>query len=219
MWKRFTNWLRSFTPSEERYDIYHPRERLIFHYYNGHRMVTADPLVLYKKIMDVAPDLSIDMQVSKSISKDAGAAHVKLVKRIREIFNLNPLVNGFEIPQGENATLTDTECQRLLDQFLVFVGWVKKNSRNTETTVMGTSPSTVKPTEGEENLVISNIAGSGSTDAAPSSVEPIPSPKEHPLPSGEIQASSISMPSPMARGKPLPSRPNTTEPALPQGND
>ena len=157
-----------WTPTESRWDVYKPRQRLIWSYYNGERLVQADPLVLWKQIMAVAPALDIDFKVSQSVSRNAETAHKALVQRIRDIFHIKSLENDFEVVN----TLTDAECIDLLNKFLSYCGWVKKNSSNSVTTATATSPPTDSPTSAGESPPTSNTSVSGCADPAPPTAEP-----------------------------------------------
>lgn len=158
------SFLRNLAPDAERPDVYHPRERLIYYYWNGAKHVAADPIALYKRMMAQGPELSIDIKVANSASKDAGKAHDALVGRIRTIFDLKPLTDG---------GLSELESAQLLDHFLVYCERLKKNSSpsptsSTTTADSPTSSPTVPPT--------SNSSVSGSTANGPSTDGPGPSP-------------------------------------------
>ena len=118
-------------------DVYSPKERKIFSYFDGEKTVKADPVALYRRVMDKGPSLSIDMSVSTSASKDAEKAQKELVDNVRTIFNVKPLANEIEC----TGTLTDTEVLYLLDQFMDYASDVKKNSKTLPTTPPITPPS------------------------------------------------------------------------------
>lgn len=163
--KRMWQWIRSFFVSpEEPYDQFRPKDRMIYTYWSGSQTVRADPLALYKKMMDVGPSLAIDMKVANSASKDAGKAHDELVEKIRSIFSVAPLDKG---------GLTELETVELLDHFLTYVGMVKKNSSSYPTSPTGTSePSASTSAEGPPTT---SSADCGSTASGPSTAEPTPS--------------------------------------------
>ncbi len=125
-----------------------PEETGIYSYWNGERVIKADPLVLYKRVMAVGPELSIDMKVALSISKDAPVKQAEVAKRIRELFLVLPLHNEFELehPDGRK-TLTDTQVFELLDSFMGYCDNVKKNGRVNPTTQTETG-SSGQPTDG-----------------------------------------------------------------------
>lgn len=153
MFRWFKSW---FSRSAMPYDVYRPKERMIYSFWNGEKIVTADPLVLYKRVMDCGPELAIDMKVSKSASKDATKAHGKAIDKIRNIFKIK------EIEQGG---LTELEGMDLLDHFLTYCDVVKKNS----SILPMQSTSTVdSPTTSQENPPTSNSSVSGSIANDPS---------------------------------------------------
>lgn len=135
------------------YDIYHPKERMIYSYFNGQKVIQADPLQLERKLMDVGPELSIDMKVAKSISKDAATAHTKMVQQCRGIFNVKPI---------EEGGLTELETVLLLEHYLAYTDEVKKNWSPIATPVTGTSAPSGPSSEG--NPPTPNSSVSGSTD-------------------------------------------------------
>lgn len=164
MLRRFFSWLFSLFSSRSQTDIYKPGERLIYRYSNGQKTITADPLTLYKRVMDVGPYLSIDMKVAQSISKDAGKAHNEMILRVRGIFNVEPL---------EKGGLTELETLQLLDHFLEYCERIKKNSRQF---VTSSTSSAVSPITSEKaSLPMSNSSDSGSTANAPSTDVPLSS--------------------------------------------
>lgn len=151
--------------STEKYDLFMPEERLIYHYWNGQDIVAMDPLVLYKKMQQVGPELSIDMVVAHSASKDANTAHTGLVVKIRNIFNVKNL--------GEGG-LSEFETVQLLDHFLIYCESLKKNMSSYATSPMVTSSHSVPSTAARQPTTSS--VGSGSTESVPSTGEPVPLP-------------------------------------------
>lgn len=164
--------LRWLFGKRKTYDIYHPRERMIYHYFDGQKVVHADPLQLERKLMDVGPELSIDMKVAKSISKDAAKAHTEMVKKCREIFNVKSV---------EEGGLTELETVLLLEHYLAYTDEVKKNWSRIVTPPTATSApyacslDVAPPTP--------NSSGSGSTGGENITVAQQSSPMEPALPS------------------------------------
>ena len=163
------------TPPEN-YDLYEPKEKEVFRFYNGEKMVRADPLVLYKRLMDKGPELHIDLKVSVSASKDAEVAHKALDRKIREVFNLSPLVDGIDATN----TLTETQTVELLTAFITYCGFQKKNMNTSAILPAGTSHPT-PPSSGENQPTESSL-GSGSAEEGNSIEEPIPLASEPPSP-------------------------------------
>lgn len=164
MMNNILTWLKSWFIEVDRFDVYKPRERLIYKYWDGKKLVSADPLVLYKRMMERGPELSIDIKVSTSASKDAAKAHESLVKGIREVFQVKTL---------EEGGITDLEAMDVLDHFLIYSEMVKKNSRPSQTLSAKLEDSVSPPVDGQAT---SNSSDSGSTENAPSTAALTPSP-------------------------------------------
>lgn len=102
---------------------YWNRQRYIFRYWNGTRIVLGDPLVLYRNLM-AHPDfteedfklLEVDSLRQKIISKLAGIS--------REIF-------GFKL--ADDGGLTDLECFSELQAFRLYTGMQKKSIGQSQT--------------------------------------------------------------------------------------
>jgi hypothetical protein len=115
--------------------------------------------------MEVGPELQADAKLAKSMSKDKLKGLEGVMKKIRYVFNLDPL--------GQDNGLEDLACLELLDHFLDWAGVVKKNSKNTPMSAMAT-PDVTKPSP-DVPLPTSNILESGSTAGASSTAAPAPS--------------------------------------------
>ncbi len=167
MWiiQKVKSWLGLKTIDEARqYNLFDLGDRQIYHYHNGKEEIHADPMILYKAMMKVGPELSIDMKVATSASKDAEKAHDSLIKKIRGIFSLKSL---------EEGGLTENESIDLLDHFLIYTEVLKKNSSPLVTSPMVTShPSS--PSSAEKPTTLSS-SECGSTDKEPSTAGPMPS--------------------------------------------
>lgn len=184
MFSKAWNWIKSFWPKRsdnlDRFGLYHPREREIYEYFDGDKIVKADPMVLYKRVMAKGPEIAIDMSVARSPLKAAGKAHDDLIRKIRDIFNVKPLDVG---------GLTEQETMDLFDDFLIYVDAVKKNTTppptSQEGTLPPTSPSTAPSGDGSSALdpPSPSSSDSGSASNGSSTDTPPPSPTEQPLPS------------------------------------
>lgn len=172
------NWLKNLFRKREKWDVYSPGEMQIYSYFDGEKWVKADPVALYGRVADKWLELEIDMKVSTSPSKDAAKAYKTLAAKIRDIFGIRQLEGGFKIP--EQGTLTDTAVLALLDQFLTFSGFVKKNSSQLPTT--STTLEECKPTSSESQPT-SNTSAFGSTEKPVSTDKPGPSISESKSPS------------------------------------
>ena len=170
-------WLASWF--RDRDDIYSPKERLIFSYFNGERAVKADPQVLWERLMAVGLGLSIDIKVGTSIHPDSAKARTNAVATVRDIFKLAPLVGGLEV----EGTLSDSEACDLLDRFMLWAESLKKNS-----SLLATLPGEGLPTSGlpsAGSLPMPNGSDSGSIGNGRGTETPGPLPMESPSPSAQ----------------------------------
>jgi hypothetical protein len=149
MFSWLASWFRK-PADEEQYDLFRPKQRLIYRYFDGSKEVMVDPMILYKKVMEHGPVLSIDMKLSVSQHSDNRLGHTNLVKRIREIFAVKPL---------EEGGLSELETVQLLDHFLGFTERIKKNSSPSQTYSL--NPEQSPPLNGHPMSVSSD---SGSTE-------------------------------------------------------
>ncbi len=171
MLSRFLTWLLSWFHRGSA-DLYHADERLIFKFFNGVKWVHGDPLVLYRRLMDVAPVLSVDIKVAQSESNAAAIAHANVLKMTREIFGVEP-------PSGPidcRGTLSETQLQILLDEFLMYTDDVKKNSRPNMICAEVPLPTGKSSPAGSQPTPSSSDSGSTVAEASISS--PMPSPSE-----------------------------------------
>ncbi len=182
---RFLTWLFSIkkgsskTPSV---DVYTLEDRSIYSYSDGEKIVKADPMPLYKAVMDVGPSLSVDLKVSTSTlmkNEDKGKAHQSLLGSIRSIFNLKPFQ---QTEDGKMVGLTEIETVEVLDHFLSYCHELKKKMKPnvTSSNSSGVSPPYMAPT----SPLMSSGLESGSTANASNTVEPTPSTSEQPSLSG-----------------------------------
>lgn len=111
-------------------DYYKPKERLLYKYFDGMKTITADPMVLYRRLMEKGTDLSLDMQVASSMSKDRFKARVSMIEKIRFIFSIKSL---------EEGGLTEAECENLIDHFVSWCENLKKKLNQSQTSPIATS--------------------------------------------------------------------------------
>lgn len=90
-------------------NVFHPKDRVLYKFWDGKDQVTADPLVLFKKLMEKGKEVSHNMKLSNSNDSNSTQGHSNLVANARWIFNVKPL---------ELGGLTEQECVNLLDHFL-----------------------------------------------------------------------------------------------------
>ncbi len=162
--KRLLGW----KTEEYRLDIYSPKQRAIFRYFDGQKVRDVDPMVIYRKIMDGAADLSIAMKVARSGWKgEAAKAHDEMIADLRGIFGVKSLDEG---------GLTEPETAELFVQFMNYCGWVKKNWSPPTTLPEDVLPSTSPSPDGGSPTP--NSSGSGSSAAVPPTAPPTPLPLE-----------------------------------------
>ena len=190
----FLKWLFSFFKRGSgkglSFDTYTPEDRSIYSYNDGEKLVRIDPMVQYKKIMDVGPSLSIDLKVSTSTlmkNEDKGKAHQSLLQHVRDIFNLKPFR---QTGDGKTVGLTEIETVEVLDHFLSYCHELKKKVKTnvTSSNNSGVSPPYMAPT----SPLMSNGSESGSTGNVSSTAEPTPSTSEPELPSERLNQASNS---------------------------
>jgi hypothetical protein len=181
MLRTFSEWVQSFFAPKKAspvhsFDLYKPEERYIYSYFDGERIVRADPIELYRRIMSKWPELRTDIAVSQSPSKDAGQCHTRMIETIRELFRVKPL------DPVQRTGLTEVETIELLNHFFTFNGEVKKNSSEPPTSPTATSPPMQPPTAEPSSASVSvgspttKSSDSGSTESDPSTAEPTKSP-------------------------------------------
>ncbi len=152
--------------------VYYPRDREIYSYFDGQSVRRADPVALYKKVMEKGPELSIDIKLSNSIHKDAGKGQENALVKIRDIFGLKSF---------EEGGLTEWEAAELLDNFLEYCETLKKNS---SPSAMSSNSSEGSPTTSEAVPPTSSSSASGLTANGCSTAAPTPSSLASASPSG-----------------------------------
>lgn len=171
-------WLRRFWGGDPP-DVYRVRERQIYRYFDGQKEVAADPLVLYKRVMDVRPALAVDIKVARAGMMGSKEAHEAVLGYVRQVFNLKPLADG---------GLTEAEALGLLDHFLAYVDGVKKNTRPSATSAAETSEAS--PSSSGEGPPTPSTSDSGATASGPSTGTPGPPPSGPAPPSGWLPPDS-----------------------------
>ena len=144
----------------DKVDVYAPRERIIYEYFDGEKRVKADPMILYKRIAEKKPDIIIDGKLARSIHSEAVIGHNKLMGTYRYIFNVKCLDEG---------GLSEPELANLFDHFLLYCETVKKNSSQSQTLSNNSEDFT---SSSEKSRPIANSSDSGSTGNESSSVGP-----------------------------------------------
>lgn len=153
-------------------DVYKPHERLIYRYWNGKEIILADPLILYKRVMEVGPSISIDFKGAVSPLKKAPQYHDSLVATVRKVFSINSLADG---------GLTESESLDLLDHFLTYVESLQK--KTSTSVILPTATSASSDSSSADSQPTPNTAASGSTGSESVTVGRTPSPTEQESPS------------------------------------
>lgn len=109
-------------------------ERSIYYFFDGTRVVRADPIELWRKYSKVAGSLHTAQAVAASPSKDAEEQYDKMVGYIHEIFGTKRL--------AQEGGIEDVLAVRLLDHFLSYLDVLKKNMKRSATSPTTTSPAT-----------------------------------------------------------------------------
>lgn len=145
-------------------NTYQPQERQIFHYFNGEKVVPADPMILFRKVMAKGPDLDADMKAASFPGFNKGdEAYIKMTETLRGIFNIKSV---------EEGGLSGPELEELLNKFLDYCEWLKKKWNLIPTSATETSAPTASSSDASPT--IPNTSDSGST--APASSIDVPSP-------------------------------------------
>lgn len=156
-------------------DFWEPRERMIFTYRRtaGGAVVCADPVLLYRKMAEVAPEIEVDMKLAASPHSAAAKGHDGAVEKICKLFDVQRL-------NEHGHGLTDPEILDLFNNFLDYCGEVKKNLSRYVTS--SARPARQSPCSAP-GPATSCSSGFGSTAAACSIGTPGPSPTASESPS------------------------------------
>ncbi len=152
-------------------DLWKPKERLIFKYWDGEKERLVDPMPLWRKVKDVMQEVEADLVLARSPMKGSLRGFELASKRLRKAFDLKP---------HEEGGLTELECVELYQWFTAWVGVEKKNTPSPSTTSSETSAPTPDSSGSANGATPPTANGSagGSTDADSSTPTPSPSPSE-----------------------------------------
>lgn len=161
-------------------DLFRPEERLLYGYWNGSTTIWADPLVLYKKLMEIGPEISINIKVANSPMQGNIEASNSLAKQIRSIFNIAP----FDPSNKTSNGLTESELIALLGHFLNYSEDVKKKLAG-YVTVPTTSQDSASSSQSapKQNPPTTTTSDSNSIEKDKSTETPIAPPSESVQPS------------------------------------
>ena len=117
--------------------LYEESERRIYHYFDGEKVVRADPMPIYRRVMEVVGDLQADITVMNSPSKGATEARRKCAEKAYRILAVKPL--------DQDGGLTEAEVVNELFRFWNWCDNLKKNTKSPPTSAGGTSDSSPSP--------------------------------------------------------------------------
>lgn len=168
------NWLWSlFRGKKEELssDLYREEDTWIYKFFDGTKMVRADPIHLYKRMREVWADLTISLKVADSIHPDADKEHGKAIGKIHYIFGTRPV--------DQDGGISDVKALELLIEFNAYYQDIKKKAKPSPTTPLPMEASTPLPAVVPPTPSSSD---SGSTVNVPSTAVPDPSLTELLLP-------------------------------------
>jgi hypothetical protein len=181
-------------------DLYRPKERKLYGYWNGYKTIWEDPMVLYKRLIEVGPELSVDIKVANTTMKGNIEASQAVVDKIRVIFDVKP----YDKEKPHQSGLTEIQLTDLLGHFMMYCDHVKKNSLGQQTP-QETSPPSAPPSTSAatENQDTKPTLDSTSTDEKSSIDKPTPSPSVSESPSDSSNQDLIILgPTQTERAKP-----------------
>ena len=164
-------WLKKWIGRDLAHDLYHPKGRMIYQFFNGKEVIRIDPMVLYKRLADLGPELDADIRGARSESKFAPAAYESMITKIRSVFDVKSLAEG---------GLTESETVELFDHFLKYNDGLKKNSAAFVTSSARSETSAPSSVAGPATW---SSTDSGCAASGSGTVKPVPSPLGPELPS------------------------------------
>lgn len=124
-----------------RFDVYIPGERIIYQYWDGEKLVRADPMTIYKKVMGKSKEL---LDAIKTDNPETFAAnHDRRVNAIKEVFGVKSL---------DEKGLSELEMAELLNHFLDYCVLIKRDAPN-----LTSHPPKATPTPSPGPVVKENI--------------------------------------------------------------
>lgn len=111
--------------------LYSRHEQLCYSYWDGEKDVKADPMVLWLALMDVWPDLLVDMKLANSPHSKASLGWKGQVEKARKVFSIKPFAEG---------GLTETGSMDVLYDYWGWCEDLKKNYPQIPTSPEATSP-------------------------------------------------------------------------------
>lgn len=158
-------WLKKLTKENPQpQGAYSKREQLTYQYYDGVRDVVMDPMILWRALSEVWPDLITDMKLANSQHSKAQMGWDAQVTKVRKVFSLKPFAEG---------GLTETGSMSVLYDFWYWCEELKKNYPPTPTSAAATSPTSASTSA--ENPPTKSGSDSFSSEKGSSTAGPVPS--------------------------------------------
>jgi hypothetical protein len=177
-------WFKKQDPQFD--NLFTIKERLIYQYNNGEKLICADPIVLERNIAEVWNDLSADIKAASSPipNKWAKDAQKNVLEKCRLIFGVQAL-------DESGKGLTEEETMDLFNHFLKYSNTVKKNLRNSPISQKAMQQNSVSSST--ELQSSSNGTDSGSTSKESVSERPGSSPTESKSATAALSPASITI--------------------------
>lgn len=104
------------------------RQRFVFSYWNGHRTVKADPMVIWRLLQQCDDFREEDFKLL-SIEATRNDTVAKIAGVVRSVFS---------IPSLEDGGLTELECLGVMNSFIAYSGFQKKSGGQMQTSLSPT---------------------------------------------------------------------------------
>lgn len=98
------------------------KERQIFRFYDGEKMVGRDPITIQTKLATSHADWEVDIALLRGGTKESFEAYDRLVSGARNAFG----VKAFDEVDGKESGLLDAEVMEILIDYVGFLDEVKK---------------------------------------------------------------------------------------------
>ena len=157
--------LLSNTKSPE-FDLYKPKERLIYRFWDGKDIVSCDPMELERALAKLGPDLEVCLKIANfPAMKGAEENYLESIDKIKGIFSVKGIREG---------GLTEPELFELLEDYLKFRLRLKKKLSKSLTLPKETLPPSTTSSNGSQPT--QNTLDSGSIGKDSSTGKPIVQP-------------------------------------------
>ncbi len=162
-------WLKDRPKGLGAVDFYHPGEQRIYHYWDGEKKRSVDPVLIYRKYMDRADTFKHHFTLARSQHSQARKGYADLIDEICKLFDVKVYEEG-------GKGLTEESLMGLFQHFFTFNETLKKSWSSP--TMQPTAPSPPMPPSEDANPTMSKPMDSGSSESAKDTDLPTPSPSE-----------------------------------------